>query len=305
MSDLEFFKKQAKLLFKDWQTQIKKVEDDGFVNFEYHPKFYDVADLFFYYEFSDEDEQDIKLARAQHLIAQMVGFKKWNDLIAASEKELELAKILLKRFKNSSAIQDWEETLVYSGVAEYGIDAVLEYAKQYYHLGDSEAIADLPVDKVMVLNGKSRDEELNKFDDEHNPAGILRTDSSVFCTCCRKAFDFTESKVIRDNEKNLTMVVCKNYPNCRGTYLDYRVLTPTILYGDAKKIELEKGMKAFPDLKMDAKVHCIHCGKEFLYNESNVVVSPDDVEPYVMCKNYPECDGSLIDMMLVEKREER
>ena len=281
MSDLEFFKKQAKLLFKDWQTQIKKVEDDGFVNFEYHPKFYDVADLFFYYEFSDEDEQDIKLARAQHLIAQMVGFK------------------------NSSAIQDWEETLVYSGVAEYGIDAVLDYAKQYYHLGDSEAIADLPVDKVMVLNGKSRDEELNKFDDEHNPAGILRTDSSVFCTCCRKAFDFTESKVIRDNEKNLTMVVCKNYPNCRGTYLDYRVLTPTILYGDAKKIELEKGMKAFPDLKMDAKVHCIHCGKEFLYNESNVVVSPDDGEPYVMCKNYPECDGSLIDMMLVEKREER
>ena len=39
---------------------------------------------------------------------------------------------------------------------------------------------------------------------------------------------------------------------------------------------------------MDTKVHCIHCDKEYLYKEASVV-------------NYPECDGSLIDMMEVEE----
>ncbi|MBP3709118.1 MAG: hypothetical protein J6I73_01730 [Treponema sp.] len=301
MSHLEFFKKQAKNLLKDWQTQTKTVEDDGYISYHYDWKFYDVGDLFFYYEFDDKDEQDIKLARAQHLIAKMVGFKKWDDLIHASETEQELAELLLRRFKNAQAVQDWEETLRFTGVAQYGAEAVLDYARQYYQLGDAKEIVHLPTDKITVLQGKFRSEALNQFDDEHNPSGSLRKDSSVFCTQCRKAFDFKQSKVIKDNEKNLTMVVCKNYPDCHGTYLDYKVLTPTILYGEARFAELELGMQAFPHLKLDAKVHCIHCGKEYLYNEANVVVSPDDGEAYIHCKHYPECDGTLIDMMSADR----
>lgn len=230
MSNLEFFKKQAKNLLKDWQTQTKTVESDGFISYYYDWKFYDVGSLFFYYEFDDKDEQDIKLARAQHLIAKMTGFKKWDDLIHASETELELAELLLRRFKNAQDVQDWEETLMFTGIAQYGAEAVLDYAKQYYQLGDSKEIVNFPTDKVTVLSGKLKSEALNLFDDEHNPASTLRNDSSVFCTHCRKSFNFKQSKVIRDNEKNLTMVVCKNYPTCRGTYLDYKVLTPTILY---------------------------------------------------------------------------
>ncbi|WP_287047346.1 hypothetical protein [Treponema sp.] len=109
-----------------------------------------------------------------------------------------------------------------------------------------------------------------------------------------------KSKVIRENEKNLTMVVCKNYPNCRGTYLDYKVLSPTIMYGQSRIAGLERGIQAFKtDYTMETKVHCIHCGKEYLFKEANVVQFPDDDEPLVYCKHYPECDGSLIDMMTV------
>lgn len=64
--------------------------------------------------------------------------------------------------------------------------------------------------------------------------------------------------------------------------------------------ELERGLQAFPDFSMNTKVHCIHCGKEYLYSEANVVIFPDDDEPLIMCKHYPECDGSLIDMMSTE-----
>ena len=50
---------------------------------------------------------------------------------------------------------------------------------------------------------------------------------------------------------------------------------------------------------MYTKIHCIHCGKEFFYKEATVVQRTDMDEPLVYCKHYPECDGSLIDMMEV------
>jgi len=96
MSNLEFFKKEAKNLLKDWKTQTKTVERDGSVSYSYSPKFYDVKGLFLSYEFSDKDEQDIKLSRAQHLIAKIAGFKKWNELIQASQERLELAELFVR-----------------------------------------------------------------------------------------------------------------------------------------------------------------------------------------------------------------
>jgi len=195
MSNLEFFKNEAKKFLKDWQTQTQTVESDGFISYHYSSKFYDVGDLFFYYELDDKDEQNIKLARAQHYIAKMVGFKKWDDLVHASETELELAELLLRRFKNAQDVQDWEETLMFTGVEQYGKEAVLDYARQYYELGDRKEIVNLPSEKLTILSGKMKSEEFKKFSDENNPDGTLRKSSYVFCTHCNKAFNFTQSKV--------------------------------------------------------------------------------------------------------------
>ena len=225
MSNLEFFKKQAKIFLKDWQTQIKTVESDGFISYHYDWKFYDVGDLFFYYELDDKDEQDIKLARAQHWISKMVGFKKWDELIHASKVELELAEFLLRRFKNAQDVQNWEETIQFAGIAELEPEIKLEYARQYYELGDRAAI-------------------------------------------------------VND--------------------LDYKILTPIVMYGQTKIAGLEKGIKALKtDFTMNTKVQCLHCGQEYLYNEATVVKHPDNDELFIMCKHYPECNGSLIDMMEV------
>ena len=43
----------------------------------------------------------------------------------------------------------------------------------------------------------------------------------------------------------------------------------------------------FP-IKLIGVNKCIHCGKEYLYSEATVVQFPDDDEPLVMCKNYPD-----------------
>ena len=221
MTNLEFFKNEAKKFLKDWRKQIKTVESDGSISYHYDWKFYDVGDLFFYYELDDKDEQDIKLARAQHYIAKMLGYKKWDVLIHASDTELELAELLLRHFKNAQDVQDWEDTLMSTGIEQYGVEAVLDYAKQYYMLEDTKESVQFP--------------------------------------------------------------------------------SPTILFGQAKIAELQKAMETFGISEMDTKVHCIHCGREYLYKEANVVQFPYNEEPLVCCKHYPECNGSLIDMDIVDE----
>ena len=132
MTNLEFFKNEAKKFLKDWRTQTQTVGSDGAISYHYDWMFYDVGDLFFYYELDDKDEQNIKLARAQHYIANMLGYKKWDNLIHASDTELELAEFLLRHFKNAQDVQGWQETLMFTGIEQYGEEAVLEYAKQYF-----------------------------------------------------------------------------------------------------------------------------------------------------------------------------
>ena len=76
MENLEFFKRQAKQLLKDYEVYCKKY---------------------------NKSNNSFTLMNAQHDIAQMVGFKKWNDMLSASQEELEKAKaLLLKRLENNN-----------------------------------------------------------------------------------------------------------------------------------------------------------------------------------------------------------
>lgn len=304
MNFIPFFKFEAKILLKDYKTRYY---DESRKVYRYQFHHFDIGDLFFHFEFPDhEDNFTFTLQNAQHLIAKMVGYNKWEDLIHASEIEHELSEYLLKKFRNSHDIQDWEDAKSFSGIEQYGAKATLEYAHQYYELSERSSIVNLTDDKIEILSGKERRKELIQFDDEHNPAGQLRLDSVVFCNHCKKAFDFSKSKVIKDKETDRKMVVCKNYPDCKCTYLDFKVLTPTILYSDTKDQILKKGLReqviSIPSsglfrMKLDSKVRCQHCGDEFTYQNAKVILSPDWDGPSIHCKNYPECDGELMDLI--------
>lgn len=296
MANLSFFKRQAKNLLKDYQSRSYN-ESRG--TYEYQPTHYDIGDIFFHYEYPDDDEKfSFTLMNAQHLIAKMVGFKKWDDLIHASPIELELAEILLRKFKNAQDIQEWEETLNFSGIAKYGTEAVLDYALQYYELEARSKIVNLPIGNITIQKGKKRKEALTEFDDEHNPLGTLRIDSLVQCSCCYDVFPFSRSKVINSNEPNHSMVVCKNYPNCKGTYLDYNVLSPTQILGEHKKQILEKeGNIIYRPLKLVSKVRCLHCGDVYNYEDAKIVITPGHNAPHVCCKNFPECNGTIMDFI--------
>ena len=109
MTHTEFFKLQAKNLFRDYQTKIKvfdKEINDYF--YEYSPQYFDIGGVILYF---DIDEDDFSLMKAQHIIANMLGFSKWGELVKAHEPELELAKLLFSNQERIS-LEDWKMYII-------------------------------------------------------------------------------------------------------------------------------------------------------------------------------------------------
>ena len=107
MTNIEFFKQQSKNFMKDYKTRAFN-EAEGF--YEYNPRYFqDIDDLL--YDFGFKDDETFTLMNAQHIIAQLSGFYKWNDLIQASEAALEIGKLLLTNRKHDqwfNIVDDWQ-----------------------------------------------------------------------------------------------------------------------------------------------------------------------------------------------------
>ena len=97
---IDFFKREAKNFLKDWQTQTITTNTDGSNSYHYDWKFYDVDYHFNKLKLDDKDRLDIKLARSQHWLAQILGQKNWNVLVSLTDFELDNAEELLRRIKN-------------------------------------------------------------------------------------------------------------------------------------------------------------------------------------------------------------
>lgn len=134
MTDINYFKRLAKNLFKDYQTQSSYIHTDGYSYYKYDPKYFDIDEIFVSF---DLDEENFSLMKAQHVIAKMVGFQKWGDLIKASESEFELAKL---RFDNQDIIslEDWDMYILHAEHINNTIfdsDARLEIFKHIFLSG--------------------------------------------------------------------------------------------------------------------------------------------------------------------------
>jgi hypothetical protein len=105
MTHIKYFKLQAKNLFKDYKTKSPHFDNaiDDYL-YEYNPKYFDIEEIILAY---DLDEDDFTLMNAQHIIARIVGFSKWTDLLKASEIELELAKLLFDN-QHKISVDDWQ-----------------------------------------------------------------------------------------------------------------------------------------------------------------------------------------------------
>lgn len=99
MNAIDYFKLQAKNLHRDFKTQVPLVDKTiGDFRYEYSPKYFQVYDIISDFHI---DEENFTLMNAQHVIANIAGFDKWNTLIKAAPPELELVKLL---FENQDKI---------------------------------------------------------------------------------------------------------------------------------------------------------------------------------------------------------
>ncbi len=88
MTQIPYFKRQAKNLHKDYKANAPYIDD-----------------LFLHYRVG---KNDFCLMKAQHIVALMSGFGKWADLSKASEIELELAKLLFDN-QDKIPVDHWKQ----------------------------------------------------------------------------------------------------------------------------------------------------------------------------------------------------
>jgi len=49
------------------------------------------------------------------------------------------------------------------------------------------------------------------------------------------------------------------------------------------------------------KICCIHCDNEFILNEFKVILEKPTNEEWIVCKYFPECNGTMIDFVSAKK----
>ena len=246
MYHIEYFKLQAKNLLKDYKTRFFN-QKDGF--HEYNPKFFDIMGIFNYLGLNDE-KSDFKftLMNAQHVIAQLAGFSKWDDLLKANPSELELAHLLYDNAHKIS-LDEWD---MYISDAErmnhtkFNTETKLEIFKQVFLSSDGHRSCVVPyrIDLEQKWNTMSadfiEDNPLNyedmymELDEQERMAAIkdhqenglgFPLEETVECLHCGERYKFKYVKAIRTkpqfrSDDDFDQVVCKNFPKCDGSIID-------------------------------------------------------------------------------------
>jgi hypothetical protein len=231
MLAIDYLKLQAKNLFRDYKTK-KPVFDSMIGNYlyEYTPKYFDINGIVSDY---DIDEDNFSLMNAQHIIAHMVGFRKWTDLIKATNEEVELAKLLFDN-QHKIGIEDWKMYIVrteYDNKTIFDPEEKLEIFKEVFvkETGHRNPFPD------YRLNPKIQDsEERQPIDDDLNEKDLYEEASlapanndnpivMVECLHCGEQFLSSETKLIKlkGESDDGAQEVCKHWPECDGRGWDF------------------------------------------------------------------------------------
>lgn len=247
MQHIDYFKLQAKNLFKDYKTRFYNEEEEIY---NYKPQFFDITQIFLDYGLDDNDPKfSFTLMKAQHIIAKLVDFPKWNDLQKAKPEELELAHLLFDnahkisleewynwyipecekmnniKFTTNMQIQIFKE--VYLKADEHRSDYMpyrLDLLKKWYT--SPTALKEEEIPNFSEIYEELNDDEKMVAIHEHPKNGFDRNpDDVIECLHCGARYKFKEVKAIRKKLKYRTAndfdeIVCKNFPKCNGDILD-------------------------------------------------------------------------------------
>ena len=188
MEHIEYFKLQAKNLLKDYKTRFFNEKEEVY---DYHAKYFDINGIFCDFGISDcKDDFSFTLMNAQHVIAQLAGFENWDELVKESPASLELSHCL---FDNSNyKIKNKDKGYTSTNI--------------YYELDEQEKLIAIKV---------------------HQEKGFsFMPEDKVECLHCGDRYQFKNVKALRvkpqyRTTKDFDEIVCKNYPRCNGSIIDF------------------------------------------------------------------------------------
>lgn len=237
MTHKEFFKKEAKNLFKDWKAN--KTEDQK----EFcKPRFFNIDLIAKAYEI----DNDFCLQKAQNIITRIAGFKSWNDFL----NNYELSYEGMQNYKNNV-----EKYKLKSGSVENPI--IILNNKEDRKMGKYYATFD---DKGFLCGvGKSKKEALLAATD-----GLESEESLDFDTiaCTRELYEYC--KFYEEYpDKDMVSIECEG--NSEICYL----VSPTTTVGQLKSMlehfSDEATVDFFDIVKKESKTICHYAGNEGLH----------------------------------------
>ena len=246
MESIDYFKLQAKNLLKDYKTMFFN-EEEGF--YDYKPNFFDVNGIFLYFDIPDDKEDfSFTLMNAQHIIAQLAGFRNWKDLVNASPSVLELAHLLYDNAHKIS-LDEWFsyiEDAEKMNNTKFDTETKIEILKEVFLKEDAHRSFEMPyrIDLEQKRNTRPTDlksenhlkitnmydeldenAKLSAIKDHQNSGFNYKMDDIVECLHCGEKYLFKDVKAIRSKEqfrteRDFDEIVCKNYPKCSGSIID-------------------------------------------------------------------------------------
>lgn len=144
-NNIEYFKRQSKLLLKDYKILQENDFDRNKVFFEEPEKHFDLEKIFS--KIHKKLGEKISLMNAQHIIARILGFENWGSLLKANSLDSEIAQYQLKfyklNFKNNSIYS--EISIKLKNVSEFVENKIYEL------LNDSGFKKEIHMNQVYLM----------------------------------------------------------------------------------------------------------------------------------------------------------
>ena len=97
MTTIDYYKQQAKLLLKDYNSFKENNFNQNGTIFDEPQEHFDINNVFS--KANKKTTEVITLMNAQHIIAKISDFKDWNDLLHSSEPQREIGAMKLNCYK--------------------------------------------------------------------------------------------------------------------------------------------------------------------------------------------------------------
>ena len=207
MNSIDYFKLQAKNLYRDFKTQTPVVgKSKGGFKYHYSRTYFQIYDIISDFNI---DEDNFTLMNAQHVIAKIAGFDKWTTLIKTEASELELAKLLFEHQDKIDSLT-WDFYIAdCQSMNEDELDAETQ-VEIFKQVVIKDYIFDMVIDSYLITDDIRQVIREIEQEDKHK-SQIMETESNRndISISCGKTTDSFEKlqKLCRDEAEKLSKTI--------------------------------------------------------------------------------------------------